>query len=159
VAFNLRAFQSADFEALWQIDQKCFPRGIAYSRAELSVYLSAPGIFALVAETSSADAERSRLIKHEIVGFIVAQSNPRGIGHIITIDVLPEGRRSGVGSALLAAAEQHLRSAHCDRVRLEAAVDNEAALDFYKRYGYAITKTIPGYYATGADAFVLVKSL
>jgi ribosomal-protein-alanine N-acetyltransferase len=159
VAFNLRAFQSADFEALWQIDQKCFPPGIAYSRAELSVYVSAPGIFALVAETSSADAENSHLIQHEIVGFIVAQSNPRGIGHIITIDVLPEGRRNGIGSTLLTAAEQRLRSAHCDRIRLETAVDNEAALDFYKRHGYAITKTIPGYYATGVDAFVLIKSL
>jgi ribosomal-protein-alanine N-acetyltransferase len=159
VAFNLRAFQSADFEASWQIDQKCFPPGIAYSRAELGAYVSAPGIFALVAETSSADAENSHLTPHEIVGFIVAQSNSRGIGHIITIDVLPEGRRSGIGSTLLAAAEQRLRSAHCHRIRLETAVDNRAALDFYKRFGYAITKTIPGYYATGADAFVLVKAL
>jgi ribosomal-protein-alanine N-acetyltransferase len=170
VDFILRDFQGVDFKTLWWIDQTCFPPGIAYTQAELKDYVTAAGVFTLVAETSSENAETAdvdrngggehgSLVDSSIVGFIVAQTNRSGIGHIVTIDVLPEGRRSGIGSRLLAAAEERLRSAHCRRVRLEAAVDNIAAQEFYRRQGYAVTKTIRGYYSNGADAFVLMKDL
>ncbi len=163
--FTLRDFQSIDFETLWRIDQTCFPPGIAYTKAELKAYVSSAGVFTLVAEDASADgAESSRGGGSKqksglILGFIVAQTNRTGMGHIITIDVLPEGRRGGIGSGLLDAAEQRLRSWDCDRVRLETAVDNTTALKFYERQGYAMMKTIPGYYSNGADAFVLMKDL
>ena len=169
MALTLRDFQSVDFETLWRIDQKCFPLGIAYTKAELKAYVSAAGVFTLVAEEGSAGVNdsspggglnpKSRLIFGLILGFIIAQTNRSGVGHIITIDVLPEGRRGGIGSSLLDAAEQRLRNFHCDRVRLETAVDNIAAQKFYQRQGYAVTKTIPGYYSNGADAFVLMKDL
>jgi len=44
----------------------------------------------------------------EIMGFIVAEAR-RQTGHIITMDVLPEARRAGIGSSLLQAAEDRLR--------------------------------------------------
>lgn len=165
MAFTLRDFQSIDFETLWRIDQKCFPPGIAYTQAELREYVSAPGVFSLVAEEASGEGEDSRLgvgSRPEgelILGFIVAQANRGGVGHIVTIDVLPDARRRGIGSSLLDAAEERLRNLHCQRVRLETAVDNLAAQRFYQRYGYAVTKNIPGYYSNGTDAFVLVKNL
>ncbi len=120
--------------------------------------MSAAGVFTLVAE-ETADREGSTGKPGTILGFIVAQANRGGVGHIITIDVLPQGRRRGIGSRLLEAAEQGLRKSRCDRVRLETAVDNLTAQKFYERQGYAVTKTIPGYYSNGADAFVLVKNL
>jgi ribosomal protein S18 acetylase RimI-like enzyme len=169
VAITLRDFQSIDFETLWRIDQKCFPPGIAYTKAELRAYVSAPGVFTVVAEEASAEEEdsspgggskaASKLTFGLILGFIVAQANRSGIGHIITLDVLPEGRRNGIGSSLLEAAEKRLRKSRCNRVRLETAVDNLAAQKFYERQGYAVTKTIPGYYSNDADAFVLMKNL
>jgi ribosomal-protein-alanine N-acetyltransferase len=166
VDFTLRDFQSNDLEVLWRIDQQCFPPGIAYSKAELRAYIESEAAFAVVAEISSRkgkasqpshdpEAESSR----PIVGFIVGESNRKGVGHIITIDVLPEGRRSGIGFALMTAAEERLRRAQCQRVRLEASVDNVAALSFYKRHGYAVVKTIRGYYSDGGDAYALAKAL
>jgi [ribosomal protein S18]-alanine N-acetyltransferase len=93
------------------------------------------------------------------LGFLVAESPRRGIGHIITIDVAAGARRFGVGSKLLLAAEQKLRAARCRAVRLEAAVDNLAALSFYKRHQYDVVKTVPRYYSNGVDAFVFEKNL
>lgn len=158
MTITLRDFQSIDFETLWRIDQKCFPPGIAYTKAELRAYVSALGVFTLVAE-ETAGGEDSTAQSGPILGFIVAQANRSGIGHVITIDVLPEGRRRGIGSTLLEAAEQRLRNSRCDRVRLETSVDNSAAQKFYERHGYAVAKTIPEYYSNGADAFVLMKNL
>jgi ribosomal-protein-alanine N-acetyltransferase len=166
VDFTLRDFQSNDLEALWRIDQECFPPGIAYSKAELRSYIDSAAAFTIVADISSREFKGLQTshdpespLSSPIAGFIVAEANRKGIGHIITIDVLPEGRRSGVGFALLTAAEERLRGAQCERLRLEAAVDNVVALSFYKRHGYAVVKTIRGYYSDGGDAYVLAKAL
>jgi len=152
VEFSLRAARREDFEVLWTIDQHCFPPGISYSRSELQAYMRRPGSFTLVAESATLD-------KAMTLGFIVAEANSRGAGHIITIDVVREGRRFGIGSHLLGSAEARLRAANCHAVMLEVAVNNLGALAFYKRHHYGVLKTIPHYYPDGLDALVLGKRL
>lgn len=150
--FPLREFRPEDFELLWRIDQRCFPPGIAYPRRELAAYLRHRGSFTIVAESSAGEPGG-------VAGFIVAEASRRGVGHIITIDVLPDSRRCGLGSRLLAAAEARLRQLPCHTVVLETAVDNASALAFYKRHQYSVVKIVPRYYSTGVDAFVLEKQL
>jgi len=145
--FVIRDFQPEDFETLWRIDQECFPPGISYSRPELKLYMRHRGSFTLVAVNPAG----------EIAGFIVAHGGASG--HIITIDVVAAGRRSGAGSLLLAAAEDRLRAAGFKAVSLETAVDNISALSFYKRHGYSVIRTWPRYYSNGVDALVLKKEL
>jgi ribosomal-protein-alanine N-acetyltransferase len=166
VPFAIREFDPADFDILWRIDQECFPAGIAYSRAELKFYMRRHRAFTLVAaETQPVPAiSISGLVNTNptpstaasAAGFIVAEGD-RGCGHIITIDVLASARRSGVGSLLLRAAEDRLRTAQCRSIELETAVDNISALSFYKRHGYSVIKTFPRYYSNGVDALVLLK--
>lgn len=156
----LREFRSGDFEVLWSIDQKCFPVGIAYSRRELADFIRRRGSFTLVAEAAVGDGNRTSQTEGASVnGFVVAEANRRGVGHIITIDVLAAARRSGTGSQLLQAAEDRLRAAKCHTVILETAVDNKVALAFYKRHQYEVINTLPRYYSNGVDALVLQKDL
>ena len=159
--FTLREFRPEDFEVLWSIDQKCFAPGIAYSRRELATYIQRRGSFTVVAEGSSQEPGKADASTRDsgIVGFIVAEANRRGVGHIISIDVLPRARRSGVGSKLLAIAEERLRSGGCRAVVLEMAVDNASALSFYKRHLYHVIRAIPRYYSNGMDALLLGKGL
>ena len=131
-----------------------------------------PGAFTLVAEADLKAGEGPNgnrvpdrvLNEDSILGFLVAECG-RGklgqlkMGHIITIDVRSDARRHRVGSALLDAAEARLLSAQCQLVRLETAVDNGAALSFYKRRGYNVIQTIPHYYSSGVDALMLEKDL
>lgn len=149
--FKLRLAKGEDLECLWKIDQACFPPEQAYSRLELSTYMRRPGAFTLLAETDATPTA--------IAGFIVAEANRRGQGHVVTIDVLENKRRHGVGSKLLAEAEDRIKNAGCHSVFLESAVDNSSALLFYKRHGYFIEKTIPRYYNGVLDAFLLRKDL
>lgn len=148
VPFMIRNFRPEDFETLWQIDQECFPPGIAYSRQELKVYIRRRGSFTLVAADSGED---------EIAGFIVAYGGL--MSHIVTIDVIAGARRAGLGSQLLQAAEDRLREAGSKAVSLETAVDNAAALAFYKHHGYSVVSTWPRYYSNGVDALVMRKDL
>jgi [ribosomal protein S18]-alanine N-acetyltransferase len=161
VEFALRDFRPEDFEILWNIDQKCFAPGIAYSRRELLIYIRRRGSFTVVAEDHSPETGTRQAANQDskVVGFIVAEANRRGVGHIISIDVLPGARRSGVGSKLLAVAEDRFRADGCHAVELETAVDNISALSFYKRHLYHVVKALPRYYSNGTDALVLEKEL
>lgn len=154
--FTIRDFRRGDFDALWKIDQTCFPPGISYSQIELLSYIRRPRSFTLVADGMPNDPLRGD--EAEPVGFIVAEAG-RTRGHIITIDVLQHARRGGLGTRLLTLAETRLREMGCSSVLLETAVDNAVALAFYKRQRYFLLKTVPRYYSTGVDAFVLKKDL
>jgi ribosomal-protein-alanine N-acetyltransferase len=141
----LRDLDPADFETLWRLDQICFTRGIAYSKQELAHYVRQPRAFTIVAERVS-----------EICGFIVVERNEKRVGRIITIDVHPEQRRAGLGSLLMRSAEERLQAG---KVVLEVAVDNAAAIAFYKRHGYSVIGTIPRYYLGSLDALRMEKVL
>ena len=157
VRFTIRPYRAPDFKDLWAIDQSCFAPGVSYSPAELRLYIGRPQAFTLVAEAQTESGPESEA-RARICGFLVAEQGRRA-GHIITIDVCSEARRHGIGSCLLEAAEGELRQASCGRVCLETAVDNRAALCFYKRHGYSVIRTLPRYYSNGVDALVLEKHL
>lgn len=169
VSFQIRQFKKTDFETLWRIDQACFDPQLAYSQPEMAFYIRRPGAFTLVAEAganpdptarnkSPGNGDPMRGPLPPILGFIVAETR-RQSGHIITIDVVADARRLGVGSALLAAAENHLRQGGVLTVALETAVNNAPAIRFYKQKGYFVEKTIRGYYSNQLDALVMTKEL
>jgi ribosomal protein S18 acetylase RimI-like enzyme len=83
----------------------------------------------------------------------------RKTGHIITIDVIAEARRAGVGSALLSAAENQLQKAGAAIAALETPINNEAAIRFYKQKGYFVERTAAHYYSNQLDALVMTKDL
>lgn len=147
---RIREFRRADFMQLWRIDQECFAPGVSYTRAELAHYMARRGAFTLVAENVEG-------MRPEIVGFLVAECDRRGLGHVITIDVPKSARRSGTGSQLMAEAEARMQAAGCRAVYLEVAVDNTAALGFYERHGYSVLRTLPRYYMGKKDAFLMHK--
>ena len=152
--FRIRDYQPQDFTRLWEVDQLCFPPGISYTRYELSIYIGRRDAFTLIAESGSPDEA-----DENIVGFLVAEASRRHGGHIITIDVLADARKQGIGSALLKSAEIRIQAAGCRAVYLETAVDNVAAIAFYKRHRYDVVETVPRYYSNGLDALVLEKNL
>ncbi len=146
-SFSLRPFSRTDFETLFEIDQKCYPPEMAYSRREFRWYMRLPGAEALIAETGGV-----------IAGFILTALFER-TGHVITIDVLTEFRRARVGTALLAAAEASLARHGATEIELETAVDNDAAIRFWKRSGYQTRGTLKNYYPGGLAAYAMIKRL
>ena len=156
--YRLRDYRPADLRRLWEIDQQCFAPGISYSQRELAHYIAKGRGFTVVAETA-APAENETPGPPRIVGFLVGHILPRAIGHIVTIDVLPEARRAGIGSVLMEDCETRFRAAQCKAVYLETAVDNDTALRFYKRLRYSVLKTIPRYYLDSIDALLMGKKL
>ena len=63
-------------------------------------------------------------------------------GWINYLAVAPAARRQGVGRALMAAAEQHLRAAGCPKINLPVRPDNPAVIALYERLGFAVEGAI-----------------
>ncbi|HZP34233.1 MAG TPA: N-acetyltransferase [Candidatus Acidoferrales bacterium] len=149
--FSLRNHASSDLETLYEIDQACYQPGIAYSRRMLRWYLKLPGVFCVVAEASTA-------AKPSPVGFIIVQTHAND-AYIITIDVLADYRRSGIGTALLQETEFRLEKMGVRRVELQTATNNEAGVAFWLRHGYRSSGVTRGYYLGCIDAYNMFKHL
>jgi len=148
---RLRAFEEADLVRAFQLDQICFPPGIAYSLQELKLFLARTNALAMVAEDTMTPAG-------PMVGFLIADRTRRSAS-VITIDVDPRARRLGVGGSLMHAAEAHYRQLGCTELKLEVAVDNIGAQDFYRARGFIVMGRIRGYYHRTLDALTLRKLL
>lgn len=143
----LRAYDPGDFLELYRIDQECYPRGIAYSKTTLRWFLNLPGTECLLAENDGVTA-----------GFILTEEEPP-LAHIITIDVIASARRSGVGSKLLNAIETNLARRAVRTVVLETAINNDAAVAFWKKHGYRVAGILKRYYVGRLDAYEMNKDL
>lgn len=161
--FSIREYRAADFEAIYAIDQACYPADIAYSRGELRWYQSLPGVECLVAEIRGSDGRSrntgsAKALRKKIAGFIVTARQDVH-AHIITIDVLELHRRAGLGASLLRSAEARLRKRGAREVWLETATNNEAAIAFWHKHGYRTHGQIRNYYPGGLDALSMSKPL
>lgn len=145
----LRDYRRSDFEALWRLDQQCFPPGIAYSRSELLAALSLR-----TAETIVAESEDGR-----VVAFVLGSRPSRAEARLITLDVAAPARRRGLGRRLLAEVERRFRGMGVERIRLETAVDNAAAIALYERLGYEKAGWLRSYYGPGLHAWRMEKRL
>jgi len=143
----LRAYQPDDFDALYKLDQSCFPRGIAYSKTTLRYFLALASAECLLAVEEG-----------DIAGFILSEVDG-ALAHIITLDVAEGHRRSGIGSLLLNAAEKNLTAQGVRTVFLETAVDNHAAVNFWSRHGYIKEGILKRYYLGRIDGYEMRKKL
>jgi GNAT superfamily N-acetyltransferase len=97
-------------------------------------------------------AEISRLLERDVL--FVAEEAGRLIGAVHTavegatgyfgmLAVDSSIRRSGVGRALLAAAEEHCRRAGCAKMTLSTGEDRKELIPYYERLGYRVTAIEP----------------
>jgi ribosomal-protein-alanine N-acetyltransferase len=80
-------------------------------------------------------------------------------GHVVSVAVLPQYRRKGIGEALITEALKGMRLYNAKQCFLEVRVTNAPAVDLYKKLGFQVTRTVHGYYADGEDAYVMSREL
>ena len=96
-----------------------------------------------------------------LVGFI-ATNNLSPEGEILSVAVDEKARNNGVGKALLSHALGYLKTKGVDKVFLEVAVDNVAAIALYRGAGFEDLYVRKDYYndhGHGVDALILVKNI
>jgi len=153
---SLRRFTPADLEAVININRVCLPENYA-AYFFIDTFNSLPDSF-IVAESQAS-----------IVGYIMCRiehgfSDLRSLrfakkGHIISVAVMPEFRRLGIGSALVQEALSALSGVHADECYLEVRTSNDSAINLYRKLGFEIRRTCARYYFDGSDAYLMAKEL
>jgi len=103
--------------------------------------LAGPGVFAFVRQE----------------GFILARA-AGGEAEILTLAVVPQSRRGGVGRALVREAATHAQGLGAGTLFLEVAKDNEAAQKLYSGLGFKPVGLRKAYF-DGKDAQVMRVTL
>ena len=78
---------------------------------------------------------------------------------LYSIAVARDEAGRGVGSRLLAAAEEAAIERGVRRLHLEVRADNSTAVSFYERLGYKPAGQRPGYYEDGMTALLFARHL
>ena len=121
--------------------------------AGVSKLLEHPGATTLIAKTGFPKAS---------VGFVMGQL-AADEAEVLSIGVVPEWQRAGLGKRLMEGLERALKKAGTKRMFLEVAEDNKSARALYDRCGFKEVGRRKGYYARNnspaVDALVLSKVL
>lgn len=154
--YTLRQFTPADLESVININRVCLPENYA-SYFFIDTYNTLPDTF-LVAEYQG-----------RVVGYIMCRlehgfSDLKKLrfakkGHVISVAVMPDYRRLGIAYSLVESALAAFAALRADECYLEVRINNDPAIELYKKMGFIIARTIPRYYFDSADAYVMSKAL
>ncbi len=154
--YRLRQFKPSDLEGVIRINRECLPENYT-TLFFMNLYKRFPETF-IIAEANG-----------EIVGYIMCRIETGipsfkvlGItrkGHVISIAVLPEHQRKGIGFALVQEVMQAMISYKVKECYLEVRTSNSPAIELYKKLGFETTRTMRDYYADGEDAFLMARQL
>ena len=126
---------------------RAFPKG--WSEAEIAKLMENPAVFAIL----SRDPEPQ--------GFVMAWAAATD-AEILTLAVVPEARRKGVGASLVTSAGVAALVRGAAAMHLEVAENNDAARALYRKLGYEEAGRRNAYYAGeggAVDALVLRRAL
>ena len=129
----------SDAPLLTALHAECFGDA-SWSLTQITDSLALTTTYALIASEAG--------VPH---GFIFCQI-AAGEADILTLCVAPSARRKGAAHLLLETLLAEVRGQHVQRVFLEVAVDNKAALALYQRAGFLSTGIRKNYYHRGAAA-------
>jgi [ribosomal protein S18]-alanine N-acetyltransferase len=154
--FKLRKFEPDDLQNVMNINRVCLPENYT-DMFFMDLHERFPETFVVAEED------------HDIIGYIMCRIEVGlsnfGLGglirkgHVVSLAVMPQARRRGVASALLNKAMEGMCGYKARQIYLEVRVTNEAGVNLYKKVGLEVTRTIPGYYSDGEDAYVMSKKL
>ena len=104
-------------------------------------------------------------IERKLVGYIMCKieygfSNFKKLGfvkkgHVVSVAVLPEYRKKGIGRALIEEAIAGVRLKKSDELYLEVRCSNTEAIRLYEKLSFVIKQRLKAYYRDGEDAYLM----
>lgn len=76
-------------------------------------------------------------------------------GHVVSVAVLEEQRKKGIGRALIEEAIAGGKIKKADELYLEVRCSNNEAVKLYEKIGFIIKQRIKSYYRDGEDAYLM----
>ena len=108
-------------------------------------------------------------ISGKIIGYIMCKmehgfSNFKKLGfvkkgHVVSIAVIDEHRKKGIGKALVEESVIGIQARNCDEFYLEVRCSNVDAVRLYEKLGFVIRQELNAYYRDGESAYLMAIEL
>jgi len=154
--FTLRRFKPSDLEQVMHINRVCLPENYTTSFF-MNLYQRFPETFIVAEENGDVVGYVMCRIETGIPSFKLLGITRKG--HVISIAVLPEHQREGIGCALMREAMEAMVNYKAKECYLEVRASNVPAVNLYRKIGFEIIRTIRGYYADGEAAYLMARKL
>lgn len=152
---ELIAVGGAHAGVLAMLHETAFGPGEAWTAGDFTTLFDTPGTFGWIAQVGTAQGPQP-------VALVLARA-VADEAEILTIGSLPRARRRGIGRSLLRAAAAEAATRGAERLFLEVATDNAAALGLYRAAGFAEVGRRKAYYRRSdggsVDALVMVRAV
>lgn len=155
--YRVRLAEERDLTRVMDINYRCLPENYPYGF--FHELWSRYGKAFYVAETAQG----------EIVGYVMCRVEYKPgfyklsilrSGHIVSLAVVEEHRKRGLGFSLMINAMKSLYDEYgCEETYLEVRVSNNPAISLYRKLGYEVVKVIKNYYLDGEDAYLMARPL
>ena len=109
----LRRYRPEDLETIFRMDRACFEEPFRFDRRSMRRFAESRNSLVLIAERSAGDISGFVIIHIEAVAGLTT-------GYIVTLDVSPEQRRSGIATLLMTHGEACARNAGASAMKLHA---------------------------------------
>ncbi len=153
---NIRRAEPSDLISVMEINLKTLPEHYSDYFYE-SLLVDLPEAF-IVAEIGG---------KH--VGYVMCKtefgfSNFKKLGfvkkgHVVSIAVVEEHRKKGIGNVLVEESVNGAKLRKCDEFYLEVRCSNTDAVRLYEKLGFVIRQQLNAYYRDGEDAYLMAIEL
>jgi ribosomal-protein-alanine N-acetyltransferase len=90
------------------------------------------------------------------VGYIISCIEGFSRGHVISVGVLGEYRRRGIGNELMRRSICSMVDDGADYVILEVRVSNTPAITLYRKLGFEVRDLLRAYYSDGEDGYLMI---
>jgi len=90
------------------------------------------------------------------VGYIISCIEGFSRGHVISVGVLGEYRRRGIGNELMSRSICSMVNDGADYVILEVRVSNTPAITLYRKLGFEVRDLLRAYYSDGEDGYLMI---
>ena len=142
---NIRHAVASDVRGLVDLEMALFDEA-DYPLSRRAFYYHVRRSLLLVAETDDGS----------LAGYLLVLLHRRS-PKLYSLGVAPCHRGRGVAAALMERMLEILDAAGTARTVLEVRCGNDAALNLYRRFGYAVLKRLEGFYRDGGDAFLMER--
>lgn len=146
--FQIRTFEPKDLSDVMTINKTCLPENYP-SSFFLDMHYNHPELFLVAVsqdkvagyimcrlEHGFSEAKRLKLVKK---------------GHVVSLAVLPDFRRSGIAASLVKTALERMLAHKADECFLEVRSSNQSAIALYESLGFQETRRISYYYMDGEE--------
>lgn len=150
--FKIKKATPSDSQAIHEVNKECLP--LYYQPFEINNMINSKDHLILIVKNNK---------QNKIAGFLLSQYQENRC-HILSFGVSEIYRKQGFGTQLINSMKEYICN-RAEMISLYVHVENEIAINFYKKNGFEINKTIENYYGkkignyVSQDAYFMIKKL